>query len=194
MTARGKEWKHSRALIRPQFARGNVANLPMFEKHFQSLLKKLKVDNEGWTDQIDLQPLFQSFTLDTGTEFLYGQSVFSQDPEARARLPLSWDKDGPDIANFGHHLDKVKGYLDRQGALAKYNWLLRSHGFDQHRKEIWKFVDYFVRKALLENDEEKRVQTSDTMQGRFVLLNELVKETRNPLELRNETLNVLHAS
>lgn len=32
------------------------------------------------------------------------------------------------------------------------------------------------------------------MEGKFVLLDELLRETRDPLELRSETLNVLHAS
>lgn len=75
MTSRGADWKHSRGLIRPQFARSNVASLSMFEKHVQSLLKHLRTGADGWTPQVDLQPLFQSFTLDTGTEFLVSVMV-----------------------------------------------------------------------------------------------------------------------
>ena len=70
MTGRGLSWKHSRELIRPQFARDNVANLAMFEKHVQSLIKRLRIDAEEWTAKIELQSLFQNLTLDISTEFL----------------------------------------------------------------------------------------------------------------------------
>lgn len=72
MTSRGKDWKHSRGLVRPQFTRNNVANLNMFEKHVQALIKRLRAGTDEWTANVELQPLFQNFTLDTGTEFLVG--------------------------------------------------------------------------------------------------------------------------
>ncbi|KAK5079428.1 hypothetical protein LTR51_001625 [Lithohypha guttulata] len=207
MTARGEAWQHSRRLIRPQFTRDNTANLPMFEKHVQSLFKKLRPTQDLWTSKVDLQPLFSYCTLDISTEFLvsgqyilpgtpsdfhkYGQSVWSQDVDARSRLPLSRDPEAPDVANFGAHLDEVKHILDRQGALAKYSWLVNSDGYSEHCKGLRSFVDYFVRKALEQTNEEKR---SSDMQDKYVLLDELAKHSRNPAELRNETLNVLHAS
>lgn len=121
--------------------------------------------------------------------------MYSQDPEERARLPLSWDQNAPDIAGFGYHLDEVKRILDRRGALAKYSWLIRSQDYSQHCKALRDFVDYFVKKALANQaDEEKRMKTSSDMHDKYVLLDELVKVTQDPLVLRSETLNVLHAS
>ena len=129
----------------------------------------------------------------TGTEFLFGQSTYVQDPVARSKDALSWDKGGPDVGNFGRHLDGAKHMLDRRGALTKYGWLLRDREFPKHCKAVQKFVDYFVKQALLHGDDEKRIETADG-KAKFVLLNELAKHTRDPLELRHETLNVLHAS
>lgn len=54
------------------------------------------------------------------------------------------------------------------------------------------FVEYFVQKKLESSTEKDEEQSSPT--SRFVLLNELAKETRDPLTLRNEVLNVLHAA
>lgn len=73
MTSRQKDHTHSRSLLRPQFARANIANLPMFEKHFQCMMKKLGCGHDRWTSKVDLQPMFQNFTLDAATEFLVSQ-------------------------------------------------------------------------------------------------------------------------
>lgn len=81
MTARGEAWQHSRRLIRPQFTRDNTANLPMFEKHVQSLFKKLRPTQDLWTSKVDLQPLFSYCTLDISTEFLVsGQYILPETP------------------------------------------------------------------------------------------------------------------
>lgn len=54
------------------------------------------------------------------------------------------------------------------------------------------FVEYFVRKKLESFDEKNAEQA--TSSSRFVLLHELAKDTKDPLTLRNEVLNVLHAA
>jgi hypothetical protein len=65
-------WSHSRALLRPSFARHNMANhLPLMESHFKQLMKAIPKDGST----VDLQKLFFGFTMDTATEFLFGHSV-----------------------------------------------------------------------------------------------------------------------
>jgi cytochrome P450 len=193
MTRRGEQWKHSRALVRPQFARDNLADLVMLQRHVDALIKRLRVGDNGWTRQVDLRPMFQDFTLDTATEFIFGQSVHMQDPEARARLCLTWDKSAPDLATFGEHLDGAKHIIDRRGALAKYGWLIRDGVYPEHCKAVQSFVDYFVDQRLQQTDDEKRVQGVNG-KTKFILLDELAKETQDPYELRCELLNVFHAS
>lgn len=104
---------------------------------------------------------------------------------------MSWDPKAPDVASFGQHLDEVKHILDRQGAMAKYSWLVNSKTYSQHVKALQDFVDYFVQRALQQS--ENSIKSSSVV-DKYVLLTELVKHTRDPLELRSETLNVLHAS
>lgn len=193
MTNRQQKWKHSRALIRPQFARDNVADLDLFQRHFQIMLEKIRsMDDSGWTGKLDLAPMFSNLTLDISTEFLFGQSVYAQSPERRAHTKLDWDPQRPDVANFGHHLDEAKRIIDRRGALAKYGWSLHDSSFPNHCKAVQDVVDYFVKEKLEDSNssEEKPTETS----RKFVLLNELARETRDPWELRSELLNVLHAS
>lgn len=110
----------------------------------------------------------------------------------QAKLAVSQDADAPALSSFGKSLDAAKAILDRRGALAKYGWLLNSRDFQNHCKTVQAFVDYFVNKKL-ESSGKKDIEEKSAA-GRFVLLNELAKETKDPLTLRNEVLNVLHAA
>ncbi|KAK5229168.1 hypothetical protein LTR96_004420 [Exophiala xenobiotica] len=191
MTNRQEKWKHSRSMIRPQFARDNVADVDLFQRHLEDLLAKIPMSENSWTCKVDLSPMFFNFTLDTATEFLVGQSVHVQNP---AKNPLGWDSSAPDLGRFGHHLDEAKRIIDRRGAMAKYGWLLRDKAFPEHCKAVQTVIDYFVKQKLDHClDDEKVVETSSG-KTKFVLLDELVKECTDPVELRCELLNVLHAS
>lgn len=194
MTNRQDKWKHSRSLIRPQFARDNVADLGLFQRHLEALLRRLPVLQDGWTAKVDLSPLFFNFTLDTSTEFLFGQSVHAQSLEARLNSNLPWDPDMPDLSGFGRHLDEAKHIIDRRGAMAKYGWLLRDKAFPDHCRAVQKCVDYFVKAKLSRTADCEKGEAGPTGHTKFILLDELIKDTRDPLELRSELLNVLHAS
>lgn len=165
-----------------------MGDLGVLRGHVDALIRVVRggVSGSGeWTRKVDLGPLLQALTLDTGTEFLFGVSTSVLDPSQRREVVKG--EEGPDFDGFGGHLDKAKELLDRRGALAKYGWLYRDNEYPRHVKAVQEFVDYFVRLRLAgEKDEEKG--------ERFVLLDQLVKETRDPLELRSEVLNVLHAS
>lgn len=50
----GKVWEHGRSMIRPAFARSQIADRGMFERHVERLLALLSQDNSV----VDLQPLF----------------------------------------------------------------------------------------------------------------------------------------
>jgi hypothetical protein len=76
----GAGWEHSRAMMRPQFAREQVSDLDLEERHVQKMMKALEITlrPDGWTDTVDLSILFFRLTLDSATEFLFGESVDSQ--------------------------------------------------------------------------------------------------------------------
>lgn len=188
-TARGETWKHSRALVRPQFARAQVENLQLEEKHVQALLRRLSTGDDGWTAKLDLQPLFFSFTLDTATEFLFGTSANSLDPIAGTRSDQSGVCSGVD---FGKHLDAAKIWIDKRGALAKFYWLLSSKEFKVHCAAIHAYVDAIVSDVLTKQQSEKYDAGKD-YNKKFVLLESLAQSTPSALELRNETLHILTA-
>ncbi|KAI2622508.1 putative N-alkane-inducible cytochrome P450 [Hypoxylon sp. NC1633] len=185
-TSRGEIWKHSRALLRPQFAREMISDPQLEEHHLENLWGHLSADaSTGWTSKIDLAPLFFKFTLDTSTEFIFGQSTNSL---------LQRDEDKA----LDRHFNAAKVWIDKRGALAKFYWLMNSKEFKEHCARIHAFADGLVARRLAQPPEEKHFGADPEKggsggTGRFNLLNELAKETQDARELRNETLHVLIA-
>lgn len=83
MCVDGAHWELSRALIKPTFARVQIADLhvQVYSKHVDKLLGLLPTD---WVP-VDLQTLFASLGLDTSTEFLFGEPVGSLSPETQSQ-------------------------------------------------------------------------------------------------------------
>lgn len=73
-TLEGAGWSHSRAMLRPQFSRDQISHLGTLEIHVQRLLQILKAQKTKYTE---IQPLLFDLTMDTSTEFLFGESVCS---------------------------------------------------------------------------------------------------------------------
>ncbi|KAL7620240.1 hypothetical protein AAE478_009233 [Parahypoxylon ruwenzoriense] len=184
-TSRGDIWKHSRALLRPQFAREMISDPQLEEHHLQNLWGQLPADtSSGWTQKTDLAPLFFRFTLDTATEFIFGQSANSLQQRQQHNSDKNKSKD------LAQHFNAAKVWIDKRGALAKFYWLMNSTEFKEHCAAIHAFADGIVADRLAHGDPEKGNGKDG---GRFNLLNELAKETQDARELRNETLHVLIA-
>jgi cytochrome P450 len=76
----GAAWERSRAMIRPNFARSQVADLDAFETHIAHLIDAIPRDGST----VDLQDLFFSLTMDSATEFLFGKSTNTLTPGLEA--------------------------------------------------------------------------------------------------------------
>lgn len=156
------------------------------ERHVNNLCAVLKTGSDGWTSVVDLQPMFFKMTFELMTEFLYGHL-----PSQTGQM-----SEAPDTEEFGYHFDAGKAFLLTRLALGKWHWLHRSSAFSRHCKKIHQYVEFFVTAKL--RDGQTKCATGQPSQepvtkGKYVLLDELVKLTSNPLEIRDETLNVLSA-
>ena len=185
-TQRGEPWRHSRALLRGQFSREQIGDIDLIERHFNTLSAMLKTGADGWTNVVDLQPMFFKMTLELVIEFLYGY------------LPsqISQDNNAPDREEFEYHFDAGKLFLGTRLILGKWSWLLPSSAFSHHCKKVHQYADYFVTAKLQHGQTKcatKQPFQEPATTGKFVLLDELVKLTANAKEIRNETLNVLSA-
>jgi len=66
-TLNGESWQHSRAMLRPQFAKQQIQDLAVLEKFVRRLIAMIPRDGKA----VDLQVCFFRFTMDTGMLLLY---------------------------------------------------------------------------------------------------------------------------
>ncbi|KAB8253793.1 cytochrome P450 [Aspergillus pseudonomiae] len=195
-TTDGKEWQHSRTLLRPQFARSQIADLRLEERHVQHLLDRLPVQQDSWTDTVDLSPLFFNLTLDSATEFLFGHSVHSQINSANGNQGLETDKPTPrSLPNgfsFGKTFDRANQTVVMRSYFLDLYFLYNPPHFRKDCADIQEFAKYYVNLALRGELQPGKGKSAPGESG-YVFLQELVKETRDPEELRSQLLNILLA-
>nr|P16496.3 RecName: Full=Cytochrome P450 52A3-A; Short=CYP52A3-A; AltName: Full=Alkane-inducible P450-ALK1-A; AltName: Full=CYPLIIA3; AltName: Full=Cytochrome P-450ALK; AltName: Full=Cytochrome P450-CM1 [Candida maltosa]BAA00371.1 cytochrome P-450alk [Candida maltosa]prf//1513184A cytochrome P450alk [Candida maltosa] len=182
-TLDGEGWKLSRAMLRPQFAREQIAHVKALEPHVQILAKQIKL-NKGKT--FDLQELFFRFTVDTATEFLFGESVHSLYDE---KLGIPAPNDIPGRENFAEAFNTSQHYLATRTYSQIFYWLTNPKEFRDCNAKVHKLAQYFVNTAL--NATEKEVE--EKSKGGYVFLYELVKQTRDPKVLQDQLLNIMVA-
>lgn len=185
-TLRGEPWRHSRSLLRPIFAREQISDIELEERHVDALSAGLKTGIDGCTDVVDLQPMFFKMTLELMTEVLYGQ----------APLQPGEKTDAPDRTEFEYYFDKGKGFVNTRLALVKWYWLFHPPSFSRSCQKVHQYADYFVKAKLDQKrmvSATKRTSQDPETTGKFVLLHELAKSTNDPLEIRHATLGVYSA-
>lgn len=169
----GLQWKHSRNLLRPQFVKEQVGHVEQLEPHVKLLFSHIRA-NGGVP--LDVEPLIYAFTLDAATDFLFGESVNVLGGQ------------GKDIA-FDESFQFVGEYLATRLSLFDFYWIANSWRFKKNIDVIHKYAQQFVDKALALRPEEIEKKSQDG----YVFLYELVKNTRNPVEIRDELLNIMIA-
>ncbi|KAK6065017.1 cytochrome P450 [Seiridium cupressi] len=168
-TLEGTPWQHSRAMIRPAFTKAQLSELISIEKHVQALINCIpKV--HGAT--VDLQPLLFNMAIDNGTDFLLGTSINCQ---SSAPGSPAWQ--------FSESWDYAADAMQRVSELGMWGSLFRDK-YDESIRIVHSFTDSLVSETLRNGPKP----------GRYNLLGELVKECRDPLRLRGESLCVLLAA
>ncbi|KAH8880931.1 cytochrome P450 [Thozetella sp. PMI_491] len=188
-TQNGNEWRHSRALLRPAFSRQQMSDLQLEEKHVQNLMMRLPVDTSasGWTGQVDLQDLFSCFTLDSSSEYLFGGAVNSQLRALQTAEDHSNNTGAPAEDDFTAGFDKAMEGVGIRGKFADLGKFVWPPGFQAACKVCHRFMDDYVGKLLGESDKQ---DTGD----KYLFLEALAAEVREPIALRSQLLNVLLAA
>lgn len=190
-TANGQVWSHSRAMLRPQFTRQQVADLELEEKHVQQLLMHIKPDHAtGWAEHTNLGPLFFRLTIDSATEFLFGQSVESQ----LQALPggMSESDRAYNWRNLADNFDNGTKHIAKRARLSSLYWSYNPAEFKENCADVHQFADHFVQEALKRTEAEEKAEAAGEKK-RYVFLHELIKETKDPIELRCQLLHILLA-
>lgn len=177
-TLDGAGWEHSRALLRPQFVRAQIRDLDSLEMHVQRLISRL-ITTTGPTDEaVDLQPMFSCLTLDTATEFLFGESANSQ----------LGNPHRPGEQAFGKNFDLAQEWLVMRSRSQGLRFLVGRSSYRRAAKEVHAFVDRYVEQEL--RSVKKPPQNPP---GRYVFISALAEETRDPRVLRDQAIQILLA-
>ena len=171
-TQEGADWKHSREVLRKQFARIQYQNLDHFRDHVDNLLECLPKRS----GIVDLQPMFFNLTLDTTTSLLLGKSVHSLKPEAAT-----------DIRAFQESFNVAQEGLAKRFRIAPWQFLYNPSSFREACATVHRFVDNYIQ-------ERDRKQSEGTHQGStHDFIDQLARESSSPQSLRDQLLNILLA-
>ncbi|TVY38159.1 Cytochrome P450 [Lachnellula subtilissima] len=190
-TAEGEAWSHFRRQLRPQFSRDQVSDMEAADRHLGILFKALSEENAlGWVEGVDLLPLIYRFTMDVSSEFLFGESVNSQSTALHSQDSGN-TKDSQKELDFSEAISYAQEFITWRIRLGRLQSMFSSRKFKKACKTVKDFADHFVRIAL--DPDHKHPPTLPGQKPRYVFLDELVAETRDPIELRDQVLHIMVA-
>ncbi|KAK4569468.1 hypothetical protein LTR86_003231 [Recurvomyces mirabilis] len=175
-TSDGADWQHSREMLRPNFARSQVGDLATFERHVSHLVEAIPTDGST----VDLSEMFFRLTMDSATEFLFGESTESLTKGSSEGFSDAFMRSQDFVANNSRWGSWAKLFP------ANKQWLA-----DQ--KFVHDFVDYYVQKNMAKRSELLREKSNAEKSGRYIFIDEIVRQTEDPIRIRSELLNILLA-
>ncbi|KAM3434679.1 hypothetical protein NHJ13734_005909 [Beauveria thailandica] len=183
----GEEWVRSRARLRRNFSKEQVADLAMLERHVAKLFQVLPGDNQ-LNAVVDLQDCFLRFTTDSSSEFLFGHSTNTLvRPSAR------------DVA-FGEaftlSLDLITQKM-RRGPLKRF--YPKDPREDSACQIVRDYVGDFVEEAVAFR--EKKTADGEVLEGpedagpeqRYLILRELVRAIDDKERICDELISLITA-
>ena len=171
-TQQGAAWKHSRELLRKQFARIQYQDLYHFAEHVDNLIACIPANGT-----VDLQPLFFSLTLDTTTALLFGQSVYS--------LRAGIDQDSAN-REFAESFNVAQEGLAKRFRIVPFHFLYNPRGFRNACARVHRFVERYIETRNLEEKESSASYSS-------WFIDRVTNESASDTDIRDQLLNILLA-
>ncbi|KAF5876023.1 putative cytochrome p450 family protein [Botrytis fragariae] len=201
-TADGEAWAHYRQQLKPQFSRDQISDLEAANHHLQILYRALPQKS---SEEVDLLPLLLRFTMDVSTEFLFGKSVNSQ-TTALQSIDSGNDTELQAEEKFVQAMSYSQDYIIFRVRLFKFWWLARSQKFLDACQICKDYSADFVQRALSSTSPKpspfastppspkpSSPKANPEEKEKYILLNALTTQTRNPTELRDQMLHLLLA-
>lgn len=167
--------------------REQIADLGLFETHVNDLFDALPESTEpgNWTTEFNAQPLLERFTMDTATEFLFGESVHSQRDDNADTSTLFSRKEMMQFVEAFFSAEKTTAASMIFGDLF---WLIHDRKFKDRCKVVHNFVDTYVQRHLRGGSSGNKPDT-----GKYVVLDAIIADVKDLHELRSQLLNILMA-
>ena len=212
-------WSHQRALIRPSFVKAQVTDFSIFSHHVDQLISLIASRRY----EVDLQQLFFRMVrrphiistpphcgegdavpqprltsprlqvLDSNSEYMFGESV-----------GLMSDHASESATMFHQALDYAQQGTILRLRLGNLMFAHRDRKFRDSCRTVHAYAERFVDQALAYRrgqatlPDEKRAEEAEagSAAGRqkYVFLNELAKDTDDPILLRDQIVNMLLAA
>ncbi|KAK8036066.1 hypothetical protein PG991_002139 [Apiospora marii] len=172
----GSAWRHSRELLRRQFARIRELGLSALGEHADGLLDAIsRESNTSSGGIVDLQPHFFEYTLSTTTQLLFGEPHGSLPASEREALRENFE-----YASF------VSAIRLR---LADICWLYQPRKFHDACKGVRDWASFFADKAL--NYMEQYGEEAAMEKYAFII--DLWRDMKDRKMVRDQLLHVLIA-
>lgn len=174
----GPQWDTARTFLRPVFAKSQVQDFTILERHVSNLIKTIPKDGS----MVNLAGLFFELTSDVAVDLIFGKSANSP-PESSPAY----------FAEAFHDLQASCQERWRRGKLA--NILPHAHFYRSLRK-VHDFVNAHVQGAIEYHKARAAGTTSATATEkteRYILLHELGKLTNDATLLRDELTTIFLA-
>lgn len=173
-TQEGKGWSHSRQLLRPLFASNRFQAFEDIRRCVEDML-----DNIAPNTVVDLHPRIFQLTLATTLFMLFGDSAH--------RMISAADKEEQNLASAFNDAQEYLAYRTRVGP---FHWLINGPPMWRACKTIHSFLDRAIEEVLAVSD-ERLIQQSEYK--RYVFIDELIQQTRDPVVLRDQCMSLLLA-
>ena len=189
-TLDGAGWSHARGLLRPQFARDQVADLDLMDDHIRNLVDLIRQNDSGAS--FDIQRLFFLLTIDSATHFLFGESVGSMVPAASSSATggLLEKSSVGNAQGFAEAFGTAQDYLASRSRSQDAYWMINPQEFQDANRRVHEVVDHYVQLALESQQDPEKKQSAG---GRYIFAEALAAETSDPKVMRDNMLNILLA-
>ncbi|CAE6339442.1 unnamed protein product [Rhizoctonia solani] len=189
----GETWKFHRSMSRPYFTRDRISHFDNFARHADIAISKLFARlAEPNHPAVDFQDLVARFTLDSGTEFLFGRDAHSLD----ASLPYPHGEHADDSASFAAAFSRAQGQIMHRFGLAMF-WPWMELFWDRtadDMKIINAYVTPILRKKLEKGPDIESKTTSEGDRDGDTLLDHLINFTQDESVIKDEIINILVAA
>ncbi|KAK8194824.1 cytochrome P450 [Phyllosticta capitalensis] len=171
LTADGKDWQHSRQVVRTFFTKQRISDLDCFERHIQVLLPML-----GGGGTVDVKDLFARFALDASSEFTFGIDINSlNEPKT-------------EFAEAFETIRATQALIERAGA---FNFLVSRKEFRRQIRIAKDFIDRYVREAIALSPDD--LDELDKKDKNYTFLHACVTSMKDRERLIDEVMTVLTA-
>ncbi|KAJ6520794.1 cytochrome P450 monooxygenase pc-3 [Mycena vulgaris] len=185
-----------RSMTRPFFSRERITDFDIFDKHANDAIRQAAAGlSQGYA--VDIQDVASPFTLDSGTEFLFGKSVESL--SAGLAYPRGSSQKNPDFLNHPSNTF-VDAFLEGQQVHVGRSrfgnkWPLTEFWQNQVKPHC-QVSDQFIGPILndaLQDKARRHTEPEDSKPKADTLLSHLLETTEDKDTIQGKILNILLA-